>query len=358
MLQLKHIVLIFILIVTSIHAQNYQYRSDCDWDKVVMVKDYKPELGDTCIIFASVRGCDESEKIFMGYDCDKDISVHYFHVYFKGNRWICVPKKNLTECLNGKTGLSAVMFVEGFGRTFTSALDRATKLSRTYHNQVIMFDWPTYRPQLKATKNYKLTREESQKISLPFANFLDSINHYKLGHPSVFKSLSLIMHSMGNLLMMHAVKNNHLKIQDTLFDAVVLNAACVPQKKHAQWVQKLNIQKKLYLTRNNHDKVLNGAKLISGFQRQLGQRIRKPYASNALYLDFSRVLDSEHNYFLYRHVLAEHPYCKELYQAIFDGIVPDFSNENRYIKKPKKNRVELFDLKEAQKGGIGISIGI
>lgn len=352
-----YIVTVFIFAALAGKSQNYQYHSDVEWDKVELKKDYQPTKEDTCIVFASVRGCDESEKIFMGYDCDRNVTIHYFNIYFKGNKWICVPKKNLSECLIGKDSLSAVLFVEGFGRVFTTALDRATKLSRTYYNQVIMFDWPTYRPQLKASKNYKLTRSESEKISQPFAAFLDSLNNYKVTHKSAFKSLTGILHSMGNLLMMHAVKKSHLKTKDTLFNALILNAACVPQKKHAEWVEKLNVQKRLYITRNNHDKVLNGAKLISGFKRMMGERPRKPYAKNALYLDFSRVLDTEHNYFLYRHVLAEHPYCKDLYQQLFNGVVPDFSDENRYIKKPKKNRIELFDLKEAQKGGIGISIG-
>ena len=119
----------------------------------------------------------------------------------------------------------------------------------------------------------------------------------------------------------------------------------------------MNILKKLYITRNNRDRILNGAKLISGFAKQLGQQPKKPYAKNTLYLDFSRVLDREHNYFLYPGVLRDHPYIKPLYSVILKGEEPDFSNENRYIKKPKKNAIEIFDLAEAQKGGIGISVG-
>lgn len=347
-----------VISVSLLKSQNYQYHSACDWDKIILDKNYIPTDEDSCIVLASVRGCEESEKIFMGYDCDKNASTYYFNIYFKGNKWICVPKKNLTECLMGKTDLNAVMFVEGFGRTFTTALDRGTKLSRTYHNQVIMFDWPTYRPQLKARKNYKLTRAESEKLSEPFGKFIDSLNQYKQTHQASFKSLSLILHSMGNLLMMHAIRKNYIQTKDTLFDALILNAACVSQRKHAEWVDKIKIQKYLYITRNNHDKILNGAKLISGLERQLGERPRKPYAHNALYIDFSRVLGTEHNYFLYRHVLADHPYCKELYQTLFNGKEPDFSDESRYIKNQKKHAVELFDLKEAQKGGIGISIGM
>lgn len=342
---------------TLLRAQHNRYFSKLDWDKVVLNKNYVPGPNDTCIVFASLRSCAESEKIFMGYDCDKTVAIRYFNIYFNGNNWICVPEKNLSDCLKGREDLQAITFVEGFGYTFLTALDRATLLARQYGAFIIMFDWPTYRPEIKPSKNYKITDAESEKLSGHFASFLDSLNTYKLSHKAAFRSTSLIMHSMGNLLLMHAIKKDYLKIRDTLFDAIVLNAACAPQRKHKMWVEKISMQKRLYITRNNRDRVLNGAKVIEGFKKQLGERPRKPYANNALYIDFSRVLDREHNYFLYPSVLNRFPYIKSLYRAILLGAEPDFSNENRYIKKPKKHAIEIFDLQEAQKGGIGISIG-
>lgn len=340
-----------------LNAQHNHYFSECDWDKIVLDKNYVPASTDTCIVFASTRSCEESEKMFFGYDCDKKITIHYFNIYFKGNKWVAVPKKNLSQCLEARTDLQSVVFVEGFGRTFLTALDRATLFTRQYGHQVIMFDWPTYRPQIKAGKNYKMTVKESEILSEYFAKFLDTLDVYKSGHPVTFKSLSLIMHSMGNLLMMHAVKKNYLHVKDTLFNSIILNSACVPQRKHKYWVEKITIQKHLYITRNNSDRTLNGAKIISGFKKQLGERPRKPYANNAVYLDFSRVLEREHNYFIYPSVLREHPYIKDLYNTIFIGVEPDFNNETHFIKKPKKHAIELFDLQEAQKGSIGISIG-
>lgn len=342
---------------TLLRAQHNRYFSSLDWDNVVLKKNYLPSPNDTCIVFVSLRSYAESEKMFMGYDCDKNMTVHYFNIYFNGNKWICVPMKNLAECLAGKNNLNGVAYVEGFGRTFLTAIDRATLFTRQYDCQIIMFDWPTYRPELKAGKNYKLTVKESAIIAPYFAQFLDTLNGYKTESPSAFKALSLVMHSMGNLLMMHAVKNDQLHIRDTLFSSIVMNSSCVPQRKHKVWVEKIKIQKHLFITYNNKDRTLNGAKLISGFKRQLGERPRKPYANNALYVDFSRVLEREHNYFLYPSVLNRFPYIKSLYRTILLGVEPDFNDENRYIKKPKKHTVEIFDLHEAQKGGIGISIG-
>lgn len=350
-------IILFFLLISSLTSQHNAYFSKCDWDKIKLDKNYTPLETDTCMVFASVRGCEESEKMFMGYDCDKTKSIHYFKIYFSGNKWICVPSLNLTHAMKEVKKANAVVFVEGFGFTFLTTLDRATLMARQYGLFVIVFDWPTYRPDKKSNDNYKITLRESEEVAKPFATFLDSLNNHKKTHTGSYNSISLLMHSMGNLLMMHAINGDYIKTRDTLFNSVIFNAACVPQKNHNLWVEKLTIQRKIYITRNNRDRVLTGAKLISGFTKQLGLQTKKPYAKNALYLDFSRVLAREHNYFLYPGVLGEHPYIKELYRIILFGKEPDFSNESRYIKKPHKNTIEIFDLKEAQKGGIGISIG-
>lgn len=351
--------ILFVLIFsTAGFSQHNAYFFKSDWKNIKLDKSYVPTASDTCITFASVRSCDETEKIFMGYDCDKNVTIKYFNIYFSGDNWVCVPKNNFEECFSGETELRATAFVEGFGRTFLTALDRATMFSRQYGQRIIMFDWPTYRPNLKNGKNYRLTVEESSTLSPYFAQFINELYIYKKGHPNTFKSISLLMHSMANLLMMHAVKQDHLKVKDTLFCSYIMTSSCVPQKNHKTWVEKINIQKKLYITSNNRDRTLNGAKLISGFKRQLGERPKKPFASNALYLNFNRVLDREHNYFLYPSVLRRKPYIKDLFKLLLIGQEPDFNDENRYIKKPKRNTIELFDLEEAQKGGISLGVGM
>lgn len=351
-------ILFLVFLTKALCSQHNAYFFKSDWENVKLEKDYIPTRDDTCITFASVRTCSESEKNFMGYDCDKNVNIKYFNIYFNGDKWRAVPKKSLQECLNGEDSLHAVTFVEGFGRTFLTALDRATLFSRQYGYHIIMFDWPTYRPAMKSGKNYKLTLKESETLAPYFSQFLSELNALKNNQPQTFKTLSLLMHSMGNLLMMHAVKGNQITVKDTLFNSIIMNSSCVPQKKHRVWVEKISIQQHLYITRNNRDRTLNGAKIISGFKRQLGERPRKPYAKNALYLNFSRVLDREHNYFLYPSVLKRKPYIKELYRVLLIGKEPDFNDENRYIKKPKRHAIDLFDLEEAQKGGISLGVGM
>ena len=51
---------------------------------------------------------------------------------------------------------------------------------------------------------------------------------------------------MGNLLLMYDLQNDYLKnIHSNLFNNVIVNAACVNQKNHKIWLDKLSFSNKL-----------------------------------------------------------------------------------------------------------------
>jgi hypothetical protein len=251
--------------------------------------------------------------------------------------------------IDANAGTDVVVYAEGLGKTFTSALDRATRVTRTYGVSIIMFDWSTFNPSLKGGQNFRTTRANSKFAAKPFAAMLDSLDNIKKSDDDIFGHLTLFMHSMGNLLMMHAVKRGYLNINEKLFDNVVINAACVPQRKHKYWVEKINIQDHLYITRNNHDRNLNGARFISFFQHQLGERLRGPLAANATYIDFSNILNLEHNYFLYDDVWREKPQIEKIYYNIFH--VRDLSLEDKNkFRRCNKYTVEVVRKRSEQKG--------
>jgi hypothetical protein len=313
--------------------------TNCGWDKVEAPANYIKQEGDTAIVFVSVRHYRPGKEQFLDYGLDTN-ALHYFTIFFNHNKWVAIPKNSLKEAyLAADPGNDVVVYAEGLGKTFTGTLDRATRFTRTYHVTTIMFDWPTFNPVLKGGENYRHTLNLSKPTAKVFSRFLDSLNTLKkeLGG---FNNLTLFLHSMGNLLMMHSIQQNYLNVKDTLFGNVVLNAACVPQKNHAQWVEKINIQEKIYITRNNHDRSLNGAKIISFFQRQLGERPRPPYAMNAQYINFSTVLSFEHNYFLYDRTIDFYPQIGQLYSSIFHGRKPAFDDVTKFRKR-RSNYVDL-----------------
>ena len=306
--------------------------SYCTWENMVLNKNYLINNSDSCLFVVSTRNYDDTKKEFVDYEYDTSRTLKYFAVYFKGNNWTAVPYPTLEKLLDLKESFkNMVIFTEGLGKTFTSGVDRGTKLMRIYGIDEIFFDWPTLRPYLKSGKNIKTTYRVSSKVALPYAKFLEEFQIYKITHISKFKVTSLFFHSMGNLILMHDLKGNLFKnIQPGIIDNVLLNAACVPQKKHALWLNKLNFATHIYVTINKGDRNLNGAKIIF-LQHQLGEKAKRPYCKTAHYVRFSNVLDNEHNYYLIRPLLAQKPFLKKFYEDIFEGNTPVL-NYPRLIK--------------------------
>jgi hypothetical protein len=297
--------------------------SYCNWSNTSLNKNYNPTINDTCLFVISTRNYDENKHEFVDYDYDTTGTLKYFAVYFNHNQWIAVPYASLTELLNIKKEFqNLVVFTEGLGKTFTSGMDRATQLMRLYNVDELFFDWPTERPYLKPGKNIKATCILAPIVSKNFAQFIEEFQKYKIERAEKFKTTTLLNHSMGNLLLMYDLQNDYLKnIHLNLFDNVIINAACVNQKNHKTWLDKLSFSKNCYLTINDKDRNLRGARILFK-ARQLGESPQAEFCKNVNYVDFSEVLSIEHNYFLMQKLLIQKPYLKKFYADIFEGKIP------------------------------------
>jgi hypothetical protein len=297
--------------------------SGCDWSCMVLNKSYQFSAEDTCIFVVSTRNYNDTLKEFMDYDYDTTGTLKYFAVYFKGKNWTAVPYPDLKQLLDLKSEFkNFVVFTEGLGKTFTSGIDRATRLKRIYDIDELFFDWPTQRPYMRSGKNIKTTYRVSEKVAKPYARFLEEFQAYKTTHAAKFKVTTLFFHSMGNLILMYDLKYDLFKnIYPGLVDNVLLNAACVPQKKHAKWLGKLTVSKNTFVTINKRDRNLNGAKIIF-LKHQLGEKAKKPYVAGVHYVNFSKVLHKEHNYYLILPLLAEKPFLQKFYADLFSGKMP------------------------------------
>jgi hypothetical protein len=311
--------------------------SYCNWSNTSLNKNYIPTINDTCLFVVSTRNYNETKHEFVDYDYDTTGTLKYFAVYFNHNQWIAVPYASLTELLNIKKDFNnLVVFTEGLGKTFTSGMDRATQLMRLYNVDELFFDWPTERPYLKPGKNIKATCVEAPKIAKPFAAFIEDFQTYKTQHSEKFKTTTLLNHSMGNLLLMYDLQNDYLKnIHPNFFDNVIVNAACVNQKNHKIWLDKLSFSKNIYLTINDKDRNLRGARILFK-ARQLGESPQPEFCKNVNYVDFSEVLSIEHNYFLMQPVLIQKPYLKTFYADIFEGKIPQLKFTDKSIPEAVK----------------------
>src|SRR5438105_1943970 len=93
-------ILFFLFFISKARSQNTMYPSGytfCDWDKIAFTPNYNPIPGDTAIIFVSTRTYFPDKEFFLSYDFDTSNTLHCFTIYFNQNKWICVPRKDLTE---------------------------------------------------------------------------------------------------------------------------------------------------------------------------------------------------------------------------------------------------------------------
>ena len=94
---------------------------------------------------------------------------------------------------------------------------------------------------------------------------------------------------------------NTLSLHDAL--PIFLNAPCVPQRHHKQWLDQIHFAQHIYVHYNPKDHVLAGAHLIS-LTRQLGEKLHRPLSSRAMYINFNTIAGKNHSNFL---VLLQHP---------------------------------------------------
>ena len=311
--------------------------SYCNWTNTTLNNNYIPSANDTCLLVVSTRNYNENKHEFVDYDYDTTGTLKYFAIYYKGNNWTVKSYSSLNDLLNLKLSYkNLVVFTEGLGKTFTSGIDRATKLMRTHEVDEIFFDWPTDRPYMKPGKNIKATCYVAPKVAVSYVTFLEEFQIYKTKHPEKFKVVTLFFHSMGNLLLMYDLQNNRFKnISPDLINTVVLNAACVNQTHHKGWLDKLTFANNIYLTINDKDRNLRGASIIFG-DHQLGEKPKKPYCEKVKYINFSEVLNKEHNYYMMPDVFKAKPYLKTFYADIFEGKVPQLKFTDNSIPEAVK----------------------
>lgn len=220
-----------------------------------------------------------------------NLCLQSFSAYELGDTAYVVPHQSVLHAIHTAAGIGHMLvYVDGHGKTFDQVIKRGFELARRYKIGIVIFDWPT---------DYLALRKTANNAGEAAAAFVHAMNllHASLGSLPDKPLVSAIFHSMGNQLLMQSVKQNLVREMPIgLFQNLVLNAASVPQRNHARWIERLNFQKQVYITMNDEDRPLRGAMLLR-MSRQLGLGHSGHLASNAVYINFSQVATIEHNLF-------------------------------------------------------------
>jgi hypothetical protein len=255
------------------------------------------------------------------------------------------PVSGIAEAMLGLSHrLDFLVYVDGHGKTFDQLLQRGFEISERFGINVVLFDWPT---------DYLALRKTAQNADEVTGNFLQAMRELDLVRQQYFSnaSFSVIFHSMGNHILRNIVDRKlGTFMPANLFSNIVINAAAVRQSNHATWIEKVSFARRIYITINDEDRPLQGARLLR-MAKQLGSGFNGKPASNAYYIDFSEIASIEHNLFLGRSAIEmENSQIFRFYDEAFHGKPVDLIIEPGF--RQKNNTMVYIATSAAQQAGL------
>jgi hypothetical protein len=233
-----------------------------------------------------------------------------------------------------------LLLIHGDSKAPVDAAVRGLEIQNTHDVKVITFSWPSKMDTRDGLKNFRNSNLMVEEGMPQFRELLLTLQKYK--HSPLWPEgnrLSLLLHSLGNYYLELGVKEEILEGLDTnLFDNIVINAAAIDQEDHAEWLEQLNISKRIYITLNKGDFNLRGARLFTSAGTQLGAIIEPPLAPNASYIHFTEAVGFKmptwlsHTYFV-GDIPSESDNIRDFYRVIFHGEEADLSDEAKFHQR-------------------------
>lgn len=273
-----------------------------------------PEGTGNSIFIISTRNLDQDEDLLIRRGLDPHYRLSLFIAGLRKDTAYVIPLNDFFEAARYLASeKDFLILVDGHGKTFGQAMERGFELTDRFNINMIVFDWPT---------DYLAVRKTVQNASEVSVSFVKAMRRLEDFHRTCFGSsaVSVLFHSMGNIILKEVSSSRLLdKMPGKLFSNIIINAAAVKQRNHSKWVEKLNIQKRIYITMNERDFNLRGAAILR-MAEQLGLGNHNKSAGNAFYVNFSDLLTMEHNLFLGRSQLEKtNPEVFNFYDLAFHG---------------------------------------
>ncbi len=345
----RFIMLVFGISILGIACKNSRYinnyNEDQRWQQLHY--SYKEPIipSDTAFIMVSNRPILGDKLRFALEEIDTS-QLHYFFISKQNSTWNVHEVNSLNEAISYMPTKNWVIYTEGMGKLFTGNIERAYLMTKMYDVNVILFDYASIHTDYSMLKNFNFSMNNSILSAPQYTRFLYQIKSLRETNQFQNKSVTLFFHSMGNLMLREMMMHEKInELNATPFaDQLILNAACVSRKNHAQWIGKIQFAKHIYININKQDYKLRGAQLLSG-NKKLGTRPLAPLAQHADYIDFNHAVGNTHNYFLTipGRPNPMTPFIHAYYKSILNGksvdltstdlFLPNFSKKKYVIKK-------------------------
>lgn len=255
---------------------------------------------DTVIVLVSIRERLSEDYRYMAETGNPD-SLRYFFVYSNDGKWRLRETQGFSEAISfmPRRDNDWVVYTEGMGKVFPANVDRGMQLAAQYDVNVLFYDYPSIRSDYKPYKNYRFAFHSSRDAHEGYIPLLDSIRTLRTAGKMGSGKLSLFFHSMGNNVLRELALQGELAPHNdrVWVDNLILNAPCVPRRKHTQWMDSIRFARKIYVHYNPADGALKWARL-AGFRQILGEHAKKPLSPRVTYINFNRLCGRGHSNFL------------------------------------------------------------
>lgn len=301
------------------------------------------ESGKTIYTITNRTHTSDDTKYHFLNEITQDSLLTYLKIIFYKPDSLCIKnisRETMLSELNKKRE-DWLLFVHGDSKTFEQAVMRGYDIQHLYKINVIVFSWPTKDLEYNGIKNFKNSKKNVLKSLDHFERlltFIEEFRHSNLAFEND-KKLSMFIHSLGNSYLENLVNDNRNNAyQDLIFENVVINAAAVNQNGHNIWVEELSFQENIYITSNRRDFNLKGVRIFTKDGKQLGERVEKPVAKNADYIQFTEAVGfrtptgTTHTYFI-GEVADKSAKIKQFYTQLFHGEIINLTDESRFKRR-------------------------
>ncbi len=207
------------------------------------------------------------------------------------------------------SGKPVVLFVHGRGKepgksllggTFTEGM-AVHKIERGYDVKVLMFNWDSAFHGLNLfDREVPLSHTPAGGAAL--GSTLTALKQFEADNPGIPRP-ALLVHSMGSVVVQHALLEGHWPAESSLFSTVLISEPDCDDVNHASWLELLAARERTFVTQNQDDFVLiRATDARPAGAKALGLGTSEPLAPHATYIDLTNMgalgkKDADHEVF-------------------------------------------------------------
>lgn len=213
---------------------------------------------------------------------------------------------------------NCAFYVHGYNKDFDETLSQGWEMQRRYGVGVVLFSWAS-NPGGIPPFDYPKARAIAGASSPALDMTLEKLGRYMCDEvdSDCEISLNLIVHSLGAYLFQRFVEKPLFAGETRIFDNLILHQADVDSIGHESWVDKLRFARRIYITVNERDKILDISDIAN--PDRLGNTASNFNSQRAKYFDFTEAKKIRKAHQLFGKPAEKNIVVKRFFSQILNG---------------------------------------